>query len=1423
MLDKNALLSLMTKHFPRWMDIRKRVKTSNGGMYLQSLAYNTSLIQEAIEDYKKDFFLINYRDKYDDVPYYIYYINIGNIDTKNLTITYPSGLSEVSSVKDFYNTSNTYYYEDNKIFFKKENIDETSARVNYIYDDNNHNAIISKLYVWNIFDEFAAFVGLERFIDEDNKSLTNRILNVFKCIPNSSEDGLKNAIINDTINYINDNYPSMSFNEIRNKIIVERPTAENLKLKYNEFTTVLDKLAEINADVYRTKVWDEDIWQFALSGIDYIPHTWDYILAAYTNGIGFKDDLKPEFIEKPSDNNASAKVSVYKQDTSKIQEYLSGHTIDKAVKLRLLKYNENLQATNIKYTITASRPVDITQSMSKIKLRVRNNSASTQPIDISLSELIPIDTEYEQLFLNNVTQSFIKYHKEFIYEPDPEPEPDPDPDPGNPDPDKPNPGGETGGGSESGGGTESGGSGSESSEDSDSETDPTNPDQEETRTDTDDSGTTKDSGTEIYRDKVIKEIIITTSIERIDYDNPLIAAAIKKLNSSNIYFSIISDSDDLESVFVYNSNDTLCYDITNNHLNKFEYCYLTSKAETTYTSYNNLKTYVKKTDNVEIINNFSPIMQLDQQYIYVINDCTNCTATFNNDKYDKYIHSWSFGNSLINIVSDVNYTNVEYTEYIFDGVVKTNSPNILFSDIFTEDNIKKYLSYEDEQIIPSDFSIQNLCKYEIINNDTTSNSLTVNYSKNLQSQIDLSNDPNNINKYVRSVKVTNITSDYIKLPHVNIDTIFYIGSNMNWRLGEDTSGDFTDYKLHNDKGLITFNHVPNQDLYIVYTVKVPESLSIDINELYRLIEYNKQAYNKIYEHTIAGIYDGYIYDLSALNIEGFDDNCNIIVSDYSTYYIPAIINNTVLFNKAPENAIAIKYGYYYFGDQEYYLLANKNPSSEENITSVSFDNIRANGSEIILNRYNENYVKNSNMTLNTISNTYTIDFNKNSDVVISNKLGAISTCDNFYKWKTFGALLSLYPHNNNIGIRLNPYIPNGYAYIDITTDVYKDLTLSLYMVGNLKAYVIREAKIDNMKFRRSLSTEFIADVSTIHENDRYSCTYHQDEGYRYYLVISAPIIANNNLFDDIMLAENNTPASYNDKKNIDILGFNIKEQVTDNGFSNRIYFNSNKFGTRNNLDIDEDGYIINACNIDWDITKLFEYSNALDFENKLQIRSKVNINASGNYIYTLNQAGSITTEPFKLDNYKLIKSLIVEVNDIPFETMTGFQTRILVSETIDGTYEYIDKTGYTNIESFDGSELFGNYIKVNIIMPMNKIIGSIALYAEYKTTESEQPSGTIKSYGTITSSIMDSYYLTNYKINKINIDYKCPKNIFTIKIRSYKNNNIWTDWYDINFDEDGTITNEPYFENSRYFQAMLEVKDINAKIKINYIDIKRQG
>ena len=119
MLDYQTLLNLMTKHFPRWMDIRKRVKTSAGGKYLRSLAEEVADIQIAIDEYKKDFFLINYLDKYDDIPSYVYYINVGNIYPSLLNIIVPENLDYTDEAKTFYNTKNMYLYEDGKIFFQK--------------------------------------------------------------------------------------------------------------------------------------------------------------------------------------------------------------------------------------------------------------------------------------------------------------------------------------------------------------------------------------------------------------------------------------------------------------------------------------------------------------------------------------------------------------------------------------------------------------------------------------------------------------------------------------------------------------------------------------------------------------------------------------------------------------------------------------------------------------------------------------------------------------------------------------------------------------------------------------------------------------------------------------------------------------------------------------------------------------------------------------------------------------------------------------------------------------------------------------------------------------------------------------------------------------------------------------------------------
>ena len=61
----------------------------------------------------------------------------------------------------------------------------------YILDGYKSEAKLEKMHVWNTYDEFATFVGIERYENENNTELFNRIINVSKNVLNSSEDGIK--------------------------------------------------------------------------------------------------------------------------------------------------------------------------------------------------------------------------------------------------------------------------------------------------------------------------------------------------------------------------------------------------------------------------------------------------------------------------------------------------------------------------------------------------------------------------------------------------------------------------------------------------------------------------------------------------------------------------------------------------------------------------------------------------------------------------------------------------------------------------------------------------------------------------------------------------------------------------------------------------------------------------------------------------------------------------------------------------------------------------------------------------------------------------------------------------------------------------------------------------------------------------------
>ena len=119
MLVLEDLIAKMKVQFPRWMDIRRKVKTSTGGHYMCSIAEQIEEIQEAINDYRKDFFIDRYIGKEDEIITYLYKFHVGKTDIDSLKLLNPS--MPLTDIQDeFYDNDNIAFYEDGFIYLKQE-------------------------------------------------------------------------------------------------------------------------------------------------------------------------------------------------------------------------------------------------------------------------------------------------------------------------------------------------------------------------------------------------------------------------------------------------------------------------------------------------------------------------------------------------------------------------------------------------------------------------------------------------------------------------------------------------------------------------------------------------------------------------------------------------------------------------------------------------------------------------------------------------------------------------------------------------------------------------------------------------------------------------------------------------------------------------------------------------------------------------------------------------------------------------------------------------------------------------------------------------------------------------------------------------------------------------------------------------------
>lgn len=337
------MLHSAIKNFPRWMDIRKRYFSSNGGQLLSSVSEEVALIQDEIDEYVQQFFIPYYKGKCEVIPDFIYKANIGQVGHSQIEMIAPS-YDVTIDIKSFYESNDLAYYQDGFIFVR-----DNYERIFYMIDGFKMESTLERMHVWNVFDEFATFIGIARYENETNKELYNRIIATSQKVLNSSEEGIKNAIITSLINIV----PELCIEDIT----LARPVAENLTAYYKEFGSVLEKLIHVNKDVLRVKSWDVDRWENGFKKIDYIPHVWDAVIDDYVNGIGDNEDLKTVLID--ANTSTDMTLSFYGKSEEILDRYIENKHIEEKLNLSLMKYNNTLEPYSAKYRVTAGEAIDI--------------------------------------------------------------------------------------------------------------------------------------------------------------------------------------------------------------------------------------------------------------------------------------------------------------------------------------------------------------------------------------------------------------------------------------------------------------------------------------------------------------------------------------------------------------------------------------------------------------------------------------------------------------------------------------------------------------------------------------------------------------------------------------------------------------------------------------------------------------------------------------------------------------------------------------------------------------------------------------------------------------------------------------------------------------------------------------------------------
>ena len=807
----------------------------------------------------------------------------------------------------------------------------------------------------------------------------------------------------------------------------------------------------------------------------------------------------------------------------------------------------------------------------------------------------------------------------------------------------------------------------------------------------------------------------------------------------------------------------------------FEFMYVTHNNDEQYVGYNKTTMFSSPLNNVPMSNTFSPVLDTTRLMYYEVEDAVKGADASTKARFMKPAgtpEKWTLGikNEGLQITTDMGYNNS--SSYAMD-IERYNESFTISNRIVLPETIK------------ADGENVELGRYII----TPPDDMKIIYVEEsvVQREVIIEND--GFNKLWHSNVVT--------INDVQLGGASIARSRYSLLVEDKSAGGKEGIILWNDKNLY------GQKVDIVYTYKKPLALTYkSLMSLYDLIGYNVDAYKKI-NATPFHYVDLIDNEVRMVDFKEVPDK--IVIQCSNPNFQATVEGNLVRVKRVTkDNNVILNTGFYYDNGVEYYLFNHMHEEKIDRMNGVYLFNVKRNGNTLELFRRSTNYVKDSAFSPGRKEVLCDIDCQTNKRIQGLSELESVTACDSYNMWQSFNMKVQMKQGVHDLGIHFEPTDRHGYAVMDITRFAKKGKMISFAATKSLETYMAKEVLADSQSMQKSIFVEKETEFKDEGTYRSYVFDEEPEKDTRYYIMVQGV-----GVIDDIIARpyDLNIDTRTVHKKNIEAIGFAVDEPLEKNM---EVECDFDIIGNHlNRLDITKDGTVITGSNVDWGLTKIYEFSRDID---SYWLRGAVIKHGA---IYAEERTATIKSPTIFLENHKAIKSIYVKINDVLINGMKNFDIRLKGANSLGEVFQTLVEEPKTNLARIFEPKLMP-YLQIEVDMPAERVINNIEVYAEY--AESDSPLHIIpNSDGELISKVYDTTYAANYQLTRIegalsNID---DIDIYIRGCRRDTTHEVWTKWYKEKLDKNQETELPHIFENYQLFQFKLVLKKSKAQCSID--------